>query len=69
MITLGSALLVMAAVLAALGALTWPPGGLLFALPFLFLMPAAVLGVIGGMVLCTGPWRKRVARDPATGAT
>jgi hypothetical protein len=54
MIALGSTLLVIAAVLIGLGAVTWPPGGLLFALPFLFLMPGVVLAVLGGILLFIG---------------
>jgi hypothetical protein len=62
MIALGSTLLVIAAVLIVLGAVTWPPGGLFFALPYLFLMPGVVLGVIGGILLFVGLRRKRAVR-------
>lgn len=54
LIALGSVLLVIAAVLIGLGAVTWPPGGLLFALPFLFLMPGVVVAVLGGILLFIG---------------
>jgi len=40
----------------------WPPGGLMFALPFVFLMPAAVLWVVGLLLL-------RLGRAPATPAS
>ncbi len=44
----GYILLGLAAVLALIGASTWPPGGLMFALPFVFFIPAAFLALIGG---------------------
>ncbi|OGP92521.1 MAG: hypothetical protein A2Z19_00365 [Deltaproteobacteria bacterium RBG_16_54_18] len=30
---------------------SWPPGGLFFALPFLFLIPAIIFGMAGGLLL------------------
>jgi len=30
---------------------SWPPGGLLFALPFFFLIPAIIFGIAGGLLL------------------
>ena len=68
MIVPGSTLLVIAAVLIALGAVTWPPGGLLFALPYLFLMPGVVLALLGGILLFIGVRRKRAASNHRTGA-
>jgi len=59
---------VIAAVLIGLGAVTWPPGGLMFALPFLFLMPGVVLAVVGGILLFIGVRRKRAASNHRTGA-
>jgi hypothetical protein len=41
---LGWILLVLAALLSPLGVLCWPPGGLMFALPFIFLIPASSSG-------------------------
>jgi hypothetical protein len=45
------ALLVLAGLLALLGVAAWPPGGLMFALPYLFLLPALVLALGGGVLL------------------
>jgi hypothetical protein len=67
MIALGSTLLVFAAVLIALGAVTWPPGGLLFALPYLFLMPGVVLAVLGGMLLFIWRSAKASGKQPPDG--
>ena len=43
--------LTLAAMLALLGILSWPPGGLMFALPYVFFIPGLVLGVAGGILL------------------
>jgi hypothetical protein len=43
-----------AAVLIFLGVLSWPPGGLLFALPYFFLIPGVVFAVVGGLLLLLG---------------
>jgi len=50
----GYAMLGLAAVLALIGASTWPPGGLMFALPFVFLIPAAFFALVGGVLLWIG---------------
>jgi hypothetical protein len=47
-------MLVPAAGLILLGILSWPPGGLMFALPFVFLIPGLFLGLIGGILLWHG---------------
>ncbi|MGE5946391.1 MAG: hypothetical protein ACM35F_06820 [Betaproteobacteria bacterium] len=57
---LGWVAVVIAALLTFAGIAVWPPGGLMFALPFVFLMPAALLWVVGLLLL-------RVSRAP--GAT
>jgi hypothetical protein len=48
--TLGILALVLAGILAGLGIATWPPGGLMFALPYLFLL-LAVPFALGGVIL------------------
>jgi hypothetical protein len=53
--------LALAALLTVLGFAAWPPGGLMFALPYLLLAPAAILGVVGGGAL----WLTRPRRRPA----
>jgi uncharacterized membrane protein YvlD (DUF360 family) len=45
---------VIAALLLLLGALTWPPGGLMFALPFFFIIPGVFLAVVGLLLLWIG---------------
>jgi hypothetical protein len=52
--TVGWVLLLLAGLLGVAGLLTWPPGGLMFALPFVFLMPGAVFGLVGGVLLWLG---------------
>jgi hypothetical protein len=51
---LGWIALAIAAGLILLGIQSWPPGGLMFALPFVFLIPGLVLGFIGGVLLWHG---------------
>ncbi len=51
---LGSGLTVMGGVLVLAGILTWPPGGLMFALPYMFLLPGALLVVIGALLVFAG---------------
>ncbi len=51
---LGYVMLGLAAFLALIGGSTWPPGGLMFALPFVFFMPAALLALIGSALLWFG---------------
>jgi hypothetical protein len=54
---LGWIVLVIGAGLILLGIYSWPPGGLMFALPFVFLVPGLVLGLIGGVFLWLGSSR------------
>jgi hypothetical protein len=44
---IGWIFLVIATALVFLGIASWPPGGLMFALPFVFLIPGILLTVIG----------------------
>ncbi len=46
------ALLTIAIVLILLSIISWPPGGLMFALPFVFFIPGIFLALIGAGVLC-----------------
>jgi hypothetical protein len=59
----GRILLALAVVLILLGILTWPPGGLMFALPFVFLIPGVFLALIGGLLLWVGN-RPQAAERP-----
>ena len=59
---LGYVLLVLAALLALVGVSTGPPGGLMFALPFVFFLPAALFALIGGVLLWVG--RRRNVSNP-----
>jgi|GEM_PF-3938070 len=45
-----------------LGVLALPDGGLMFALPYFFLIPGITLTVIGGFVV----WLARIKRKPGT---
>jgi hypothetical protein len=47
----GTIFLILASFSAFLGLLAWPPGGLFFALPYLFFLAAVVFGVFGGIIL------------------
>ncbi len=58
---IGWFLVVVAGVLSVLGIASWPPGGLMFALPFVFLIPAILLGLIGGALLWLA--QRRVAQQ------
>ena len=63
----GWSLVVLAGLLLVAGLLTWPPGGLMFALPFVFLMPGALFGIVGAILL----WLRREPRsrdEPDSGA-
>jgi hypothetical protein len=51
---LGWIAVVLATLLTFAGIAVWPPGGLMFALPFVFLMPAAVLWAVGWLLLRLG---------------
>jgi hypothetical protein len=59
---LGWIAVVVAALLTVAGIAAWPPGGLMFALPFVFLMPAAVFWAAGLLLL-------RAGRRPEASAT
>ncbi len=59
---LGWIAVVVAALLTIAGIAVWPPGGLMFALPFVFLMPAAVFWAVGLLLL-------RLGRRPEASAT
>ncbi len=43
--------LILGCLSAILGIISWPPGGLMFALPYLFFVIAAVLGTVGVLLL------------------
>jgi len=43
-----------AAGLILLGIVSWPPGGLMFALPFVFLVPGFILALVGGVLVWLG---------------
>jgi hypothetical protein len=47
--------------LVLLGILSWPPGGLMYALPFVFLIPGTFLALLGGGLVWAGS--RRPARD------
>ncbi|MBE0594883.1 MAG: hypothetical protein IH616_21065 [Gemmatimonadales bacterium] len=74
---LGWIALGVAAILALLGLATWPPGGLMFALPFVFLLPAMILGLLGAVLLVftsgatrgTEPLSPPAAGDSASSST
>lgn len=51
---LGWLSLILALLALVLTAVSWPPGGLLFALPYLFLGAAALLGAGGFLLLLLG---------------
>jgi len=51
---LGWIALVLAAGLILLGIAAWPPGGLMFALPYFFLIPGLILGLIAVLLLWIG---------------
>lgn len=61
---LGYVLLGFAALLAVVGLSTWPPGGLMFALPFVFFIPAAFFGLIGGALLWFGKRKTAAKLEP-----
>ncbi len=49
------------------GILSWPPGGLMFALPYFFLIPGIAFAIVGvALLLCCGKRRDsgRTSRDP-----
>lgn len=55
---IGWVFLVIATALVFLGIASWPPGGLMFALPFVFLIPGIMLAVLGAVLVWLG--RRRV---------
>jgi len=55
---IGWVFLVIATALVFLGIASWPPGGLMFALPFVFLIPGIMLAVLGAVLVRLG--RRRV---------
>lgn len=55
---------ILAVALLLLGVLTWPPGGLMFAMPYVFLIPGAILAVFGGLLVLLG--RQRGAGGPSS---
>ncbi len=42
------------ALLVFVGLSAWPPGGLMFALPFVFLLPGALLSILGVLLILLG---------------
>jgi uncharacterized membrane protein YvlD (DUF360 family) len=46
--------MVIAGMLFFLGILSWPPGGLMFALPFFFIIPGVFLALIAAVLLWIG---------------
>jgi hypothetical protein len=59
-IVLGWILLVFAGGLILLAIASWPPGGLMFALPFVFLMPGLLFAFVGGVLVWWGGRSARV---------
>jgi hypothetical protein len=57
----GWILVIVAIPLVFAGIVSLPPGGLMFALPFFFLVPGIVLGVIGTILILVT--RRRRAHD------
>lgn len=49
--------LALAVVLILLGIFTWPPGGLMFASPLVFLIPGVFLAFLGTLLLWLGSRR------------
>lgn len=60
---LGWIALGLASALILLGISTWPPGGLMFALPFVFLIPGVFLALVGGILLWAGKPRSSGSRQ------
>jgi hypothetical protein len=54
-----------AGMLVLLGILSWPPGGLMFALPFFFIIPGAILALVAALLLWIGsrPARQQLESD------
>jgi len=51
---IGWLLLTVGGALILLGIASWPPGGLMFALPYIFLIPGVPLAVAGGLLVLLG---------------
>jgi hypothetical protein len=62
---LGWIVMTLAALLILLGLLTWPLGGLMFALPFVFPIPGVVPALAGGLLLWVGR-RRSMPDSPET---
>jgi hypothetical protein len=60
---LGWITLALALALVMLGLASWPPSGLMFALPYFFLIPGAILALIGGLLLRAGGNRHNLRRQ------
>lgn len=68
----GWLLALLAAVLALLAILSWPPGGLMFALPYVFLVLAGLSGVSALLLIGLArriSRRTRAAQPPSPAAT
>ena len=50
----GWIVLALALAIILLGLASWPPGGLMFALPYFFLISGFILALIGGLLLKVG---------------
>ncbi len=50
----GKVFLVIAAIAILFGIIAWPPGGLMFALPYVFFLFAIIFGGIGLLVILIG---------------
>ena len=64
-LVLGWILLVIAGGLILLAISSWPPGGLMFALPFIFLMPGLLFALVGGALVW---WGRRPANIGPAGS-
>jgi hypothetical protein len=62
---LGWISLVLASALILAGIASWPPGGLMFALPFVFLIPGVLLAIFGGLLVWAGRPRSAGERTEA----
>ena len=68
-IVLGGILLVIAGGLLLLAVSSWPPGGLMFALPFVFLMPGLLFALVGAALVWRGGRPARVGPAVVWGRT
>jgi hypothetical protein len=60
----GVLLLILAFLAATLGVISWPPGGLMFALPYVFFMIAAAFGMVGCILIMVGKVRSAAQQKP-----